>query len=96
LFLAVVNQAISDTLEDKKEAKAAEQWLLSEAFGQLCRTAQPGCGRISSTTGRRVNSGVDWLARLGQNSRAQANGNHHRIRRHFYAGFADANLRRCA
>src|SRR4029077_7763892 len=34
---------------------------------QLRRTAQLGCGRISSTTGRRVNSGVDWLARLGQN-----------------------------
>jgi len=32
LFLAVVNQAISDILEDKKEAKAAEQWLLSEEF----------------------------------------------------------------
>jgi len=32
LFLAVVNQAISDVLENKKEAKAAEQWLLSEEF----------------------------------------------------------------
>jgi len=32
LFLAVVNQAISDVLQNKKEAKAAEQWLLSEEF----------------------------------------------------------------
>jgi hypothetical protein len=32
LFLAVVNQAIFDVLEKKKEAKAAEQWLLSEDF----------------------------------------------------------------
>ena len=32
LFLAVVNQAIFDVLEKKEEAKAAEQWLLSEEF----------------------------------------------------------------
>ena len=32
LFLAVVNQAISDLLENNEEAKAAEQWLLSEEF----------------------------------------------------------------
>jgi hypothetical protein len=32
LFVAVVKQAISDVLENKKEAKAAEQWLLSEEF----------------------------------------------------------------
>ncbi len=32
LFLAVVNQAISDVLEKNEEAKAAEQWLLSEEF----------------------------------------------------------------
>ena len=32
LFLAVVNQAIFDVLENKEEAKAAEQWLLSEEF----------------------------------------------------------------
>ena len=32
LFLAVVNQAISDVLEKHEEAKAAEQWLLSEEF----------------------------------------------------------------
>ena len=32
LFLAVVNQAISDVLENNEEAKAAEQWLLSEEF----------------------------------------------------------------
>ena len=30
LFLAVVNQAISDVLENGKEAKEAEQWLLSK------------------------------------------------------------------
>ncbi len=32
LFLAVVNQAIFDVLENNAEAKAAEQWLLSEEF----------------------------------------------------------------
>ena len=32
LFLAVINQAIFDVLENKKEAEAAEQWLLSEEF----------------------------------------------------------------
>jgi len=32
LFLAVANQAIYDVLENKQEAKAAEQWLLSEEF----------------------------------------------------------------
>jgi hypothetical protein len=44
LFLAVVNQAISDVLENKNEAKAAEQWLLSEEFDDyaelLCWDAQ--------------------------------------------------------
>ena len=32
LFLAVVHQAISDVLENNEEAKAAQQWLLSEEF----------------------------------------------------------------
>ncbi len=32
LFLAVVNQAIFGVLEKNEEAKAAEQWLLSEEF----------------------------------------------------------------
>ena len=32
LFLAVVNQAIFDVLENKEEAKSAEQWLLSRNF----------------------------------------------------------------
>jgi hypothetical protein len=32
LFLAVVNQAIFDVLENNEEAKAAQQWLLSEEF----------------------------------------------------------------
>jgi hypothetical protein len=32
MFLAVVNQAIFDVLENNEEAKAAEQWLLSEEF----------------------------------------------------------------
>ena len=44
LFLAVVNQAISDVLENKKEGKAAEQWLLSEEFDNyaelLCREGE--------------------------------------------------------
>jgi hypothetical protein len=35
LFLAVVNQAISDVLENGKEAKEAEQWLLSKDFDAL-------------------------------------------------------------
>ncbi len=35
LFLAVVNQAISDVLENGKEAKEAERWLLSRDFDAL-------------------------------------------------------------
>ena len=37
LFLAVVNQAISDVLENGKEAKEAERWLLSKDFDLLDR-----------------------------------------------------------
>ena len=37
LFLAVVNQAIYDVLENGKEAKQAERWLLSEDFDALDR-----------------------------------------------------------
>ena len=37
LFLAVVNQAISDVLENGKEAKEAERWLLSKDFDTLDR-----------------------------------------------------------
>ena len=35
LFLAVVNQAISDVLENGKEAKEAERWLLGKDFDAL-------------------------------------------------------------
>ena len=35
MFLAVVNQAIFDVLENNEEAKAAEQWLLSRDFDNL-------------------------------------------------------------
>jgi hypothetical protein len=37
LFLAVVNQAISDVLENGEEAKEAERWLLSKDFDALDR-----------------------------------------------------------
>jgi len=37
LFLAVVNQAISDVLENGKEAKEAERWLHSKDFDTLDR-----------------------------------------------------------
>ena len=37
LFLAVINQAISDVLENGKEAKEAERWLLSKDFDVLNR-----------------------------------------------------------
>jgi hypothetical protein len=37
LFLAVVNQAVSDVLENRKEAKEAERWLLSKDFDALDR-----------------------------------------------------------
>ena len=37
LFLAVVNQAISDVLDSGKEAKEAERWLLSKDFDTLDR-----------------------------------------------------------
>jgi hypothetical protein len=35
MFLAVVNQAIFDVLENNEEAKAAEEWLLSREFDNL-------------------------------------------------------------
>jgi hypothetical protein len=35
LYLAVVNQAIFDVLENGEEAKEAEQWLLSGEFDRL-------------------------------------------------------------
>jgi len=35
LILAVVNQAISDVLENNGDAKAAQQWLLSREFDNL-------------------------------------------------------------
>ena len=35
LVLAVVNQAISDVLENNGDAKAAKQWLLSREFDNL-------------------------------------------------------------
>ena len=35
LFVAVVNQAISDLWEDGEEAEDAERWLLSEDFDAL-------------------------------------------------------------
>jgi len=37
LFLAVVNQAISDVLDNGKKAKEAERWLLSKDFDTLDR-----------------------------------------------------------
>ena len=37
LFLAVVNQAISDVLDNGKEAKEARRWLLSKDFDTLDR-----------------------------------------------------------
>jgi hypothetical protein len=37
LFLAVVNQAIADVLENGKEAEEAERWLLSKDFDALER-----------------------------------------------------------
>ena len=37
LFLAVVNQAIFDVLENGKEATEAKQWLLSKDFDALNR-----------------------------------------------------------
>jgi hypothetical protein len=42
LFLAVVNQAISDVLENNEEAKAAEQWLLSREFDNLVELLSSG------------------------------------------------------
>ena len=42
LFLAVVNQAVSDVLENGKEAKEAEWWLLSKDFDDLNRLVIAG------------------------------------------------------
>jgi len=53
LFLAVVNQAISDLLENGKEAKEAERWLLSKDFDTLHRLfASPAKASGIATTKR--------------------------------------------
>jgi hypothetical protein len=41
LFLAVVNQAVSDVLENGKDAREAERWLLSRDFDALDRIHVP-------------------------------------------------------
>jgi hypothetical protein len=41
LFLAVVNQAIFDVLENGKEATEAKRWLLSKDFDSLIRVFTP-------------------------------------------------------
>src|SRR5260370_514791 len=54
LFLAVVNQAIFDGLENNEEAKAAEQWLLNEGLdndSELLSGAGE-CGRGSGSAFR--------------------------------------------
>jgi hypothetical protein len=52
LFLAVVNQAISDVLENAKDAKEAERWLLSKEFDALDRLfACPAANGIASRKG---------------------------------------------
>ncbi len=43
LFLAVVNQAMSDVLENGKEAKEAERWLHSKDFDALDRLIRRSC-----------------------------------------------------
>jgi len=48
LFLAVVNQAISDVLENGKEAREAERWLLSEDFDALNRLFAFPAKRVQS------------------------------------------------
>ena len=45
LFLAVVNQAVSDVLENGKDAREAERWLLSKDFDALDRIHVPSCQR---------------------------------------------------
>ena len=42
LLLVVINQAISDVLENEGEAEAAEQWLSSRDFDSLVEPL--GCG----------------------------------------------------
>ena len=54
LFLAVVNQAISDVLENGKEAKEAERWLLSKDFDSLHRLFAGPANQMESPL-RRVN-----------------------------------------
>lgn len=49
LFLAVVNQAISDVLENGKEAGEAERWLLSEDFDTLNRLFASPVQRVQSS-----------------------------------------------
>ena len=53
LFLAVINQAIADVLENGKEAKEAERWLLSKDFDALHRLfASPAKASGIATTKR--------------------------------------------
>lgn len=58
LLLAVVNQAISDVLENGKKAKEAEQWLLSADFDALdalfARSAEPAPVCNTQSTNRPI------------------------------------------
>ena len=49
LYLAVVNQAISDVLENGNEAKEAERWLLSKDFEALERLFRCPAGLVDSS-----------------------------------------------
>jgi len=58
LFLAVVNQAIADVLENGKEAKEAEQWLLSKDFDALDRLCAGPIKPIESRLQKATQLGV--------------------------------------
>lgn len=45
LFLAVVNQAVSDVLENGQDAREAERWLRSKDFDALDRIHVPSFQR---------------------------------------------------
>jgi hypothetical protein len=66
LFLAVINQAIADVLENGKQAKEAERWLLSKDFDALDRSFL----RPASQRGSRLQKGISGVRKSLAESRA--------------------------
>jgi hypothetical protein len=73
LFLAIVNQAISDVLENGKEAKEAQRWLLSNDFDVLDRLfalTTVGSASQDSGLGRQPGKSVGLVQQAGESATA--------------------------